>query len=68
MPVRPTAALQAPREQVRVLLPALGADSVLIGAAEKAFEPMLTNPAYELAHTCRAAAAMAVRSPAAVPA
>ena len=54
-------ALQAPREQVRVLVPALGGDSVLLGAAEKAFEPVLTDPARELAAACRdAAAAFAV--------
>ncbi len=54
-------ALQAPREQVRVLVPALGGDSVLVGAAEKAFEPVLTDPARELGAACRdAAAAFAV--------
>ena len=54
-------ALQAPREQVRVLVPALGGDSVLLGAAEKAFEPVLTDPARELGVACRdAAAAFAV--------
>lgn len=54
-------ALQAPREQVRVLVPALGGDSVLLGAAEKAFEPVLTDPARELGAACRdAAAAFAV--------
>ncbi len=54
-------ALQAPREQVRVLVPALGGDSVLLGAAEKAFEPVLTDPARELGVARRdAAAAFAV--------
>ena len=54
-------ALQAPREQVRVLVPALGGDSVLLGAAEKAFEPVLTDPARELGAACRdVAAAFAV--------
>lgn len=42
------AALQAPREQVRVVLPGLGADSVLLGAAEMAFGPLLADPAHEL--------------------
>ncbi len=46
-------ALQAPREQVRVLVPALGGDSVLLGAAEKAFEPVLTDPARELGAAVR---------------
>ncbi len=50
-----TAALQAPREQVRVLMPALGGDSVLVGAAEKAFEPALTDPARELSTAHRGA-------------
>ena len=54
-------ALQAPREQVRVMVPALGGDSVLVGAAEKAFEPVLTDPARELGTASRdAAAAFAV--------
>jgi len=51
-------ALQAPREQVRVLVPALGGDSVLVGAAEKAFEPVLTDPARELGTACRDASAV----------
>lgn len=38
-------ALVAPGEQVTVTLPALGADSVLLGAAELAFEPLLEDPA-----------------------
>lgn len=37
-------ALTAPREQVRLVLPALGADSVIIGAAEVAFGPLLDDP------------------------
>jgi predicted NBD/HSP70 family sugar kinase len=37
-------ALEAPREQVRLELAALGADSVVIGAAELAFAPLLDNP------------------------
>lgn len=40
--------LQAPREQVRVVLPGLGGDSVLLGAAETAFGPLLADPAGEL--------------------
>ena len=35
-------ALDAPRERVRLTV--LGADSVLLGAAELAFEPLLTDP------------------------
>lgn len=38
------AALVAPHEQVRVTLPGLGADSVLLGAAEMAFEALLSDP------------------------
>ena len=38
-------ALVAPGEQATVTLPALGADSVLLGAAELAFEPLLEDPA-----------------------
>lgn len=37
-------ALRAPRELVRVELPGLGADSVLMGAAETAFESLLSDP------------------------
>ena len=37
-------ALTAPREQVRLVLPALGADSVIVGAAEVAFRPLLDDP------------------------
>jgi len=37
-------ALDAPRERVRLTVPALGADSVLLGAAELAFAPLLTDP------------------------
>jgi predicted NBD/HSP70 family sugar kinase len=32
------------REGVRLVTPGLGADSTLIGAAEKAFEPLLADP------------------------
>jgi hypothetical protein len=38
-------ALRAPREVVRVVPTALGADATLIGAAETAFEPFLVDPA-----------------------
>jgi len=37
-------ALQAPREQVRLALPLLGGDSILLGAAELAFGPLLDDP------------------------
>jgi predicted NBD/HSP70 family sugar kinase len=39
-----SAALTAPREQVRLQLAALGADSTVIGAAELAFAPLLADP------------------------
>jgi predicted NBD/HSP70 family sugar kinase len=39
-----SAALAAPREQVRLSLAALGADSTVLGAAELAFRPLLDNP------------------------
>jgi predicted NBD/HSP70 family sugar kinase len=38
------AALIAPRDQVRLALPALGADSSLVGAGELAFAPLLGDP------------------------
>ena len=38
-------ALAAPGEQATITLPDLGADSVLLGAAELAFEPLLEDPA-----------------------
>jgi predicted NBD/HSP70 family sugar kinase len=38
------AALAAPRDQVRLALPGLGADSSLVGAAELAFAPLLGDP------------------------
>jgi predicted NBD/HSP70 family sugar kinase len=50
------AALVAPREQVRVVVPALGGDAVLVGAAERCFEAVLADPARELAAACRDAA------------
>lgn len=45
-------ALTAPREQVLVTLPGLGGDSVLHGAAELAFEPLLADPVGCLAIAC----------------
>lgn len=54
-------ALIAPRELVRVTLPGLGGDSVLLGAAELAFEPLLADPVGRLATACPDAdAALAV--------
>jgi predicted NBD/HSP70 family sugar kinase len=52
-----TAALVAPREQMRVVVPALGGDAVLVGAAERCFDAVLADPARELATACRDAAA-----------
>jgi predicted NBD/HSP70 family sugar kinase len=46
-------ALTAPRELARVTLPGLGGDSVLHGAAELAFEPLLADPVERLAVSCR---------------
>ena len=43
------AAMRAPLEQVRLARPALGADAVLLGAAELAFEPLLRDPLDTLA-------------------
>jgi predicted NBD/HSP70 family sugar kinase len=43
------ATLAAPREQVRLEVAGLGADSSLLGAAELAFEPLLENPLDTLA-------------------
>src|SRR5919107_592143 len=48
-----TAALVAPREQVRVVVPALGGDAVLVGAAEQCFDGVLADPARELGAACR---------------
>ncbi len=45
--------LQAPREQVQVVVPRLGGDAVLVGAAERAFEAVLTDPAQVLSRACR---------------
>jgi predicted NBD/HSP70 family sugar kinase len=39
-----TTGLAAPREQVRLVTPGLGADSTLVGAAERAFAPLLFDP------------------------
>ena len=39
-----TTGLAAPRELVRLVTPALGPDSTLVGAAELAFEPLLFDP------------------------
>jgi len=41
--------LSAPREQVRLSVPGLGADSTLVGAAELAFAPLLFDPPGTLA-------------------
>jgi predicted NBD/HSP70 family sugar kinase len=38
------AALTAPREQVRLVLPRLGRDAALLGAAESVFAPLLDDP------------------------
>jgi predicted NBD/HSP70 family sugar kinase len=43
-----TAALAAPLEQVRIVTPALGPDSTLVGAAELAFDALLSDPLLEL--------------------
>ena len=44
-----TVGLHAPREQVRLTAPGLGADSTLVGAAERAFAPLLFDPPGTLA-------------------
>ncbi|MBC7633241.1 ROK family protein [Aeromicrobium sp.] len=46
-------ALIAPRELVKVTLPGLGGDSVLQGAAELAFGPLLADPVGRLSGACR---------------
>lgn len=43
------ATLSPPREQLRLVLPAFGVDSSLIGAAELAFTPLLADPLLEMA-------------------
>jgi predicted NBD/HSP70 family sugar kinase len=45
-------ALTAPVELVKVTLPGLGGDSVLHGAAELAFEPLLADPVGRLSTAC----------------
>ena len=42
------AALAAPLEQVRIVAPHFGPDSTLIGAAELAFDALLSEPLLEL--------------------
>ena len=42
------AALPPTREQLRLLQPAFGIDSSLIGAAELAFTPLLADPLFEM--------------------
>jgi predicted NBD/HSP70 family sugar kinase len=44
-----TSGLVAPREQVRLVAPGLGPDSTLVGAAERAFGPLLNDPPGALA-------------------
>lgn len=46
-------ALEGPREQVRVVLPGLGGDAVLVGAAERVFEALLADPAQVMAEALR---------------
>jgi predicted NBD/HSP70 family sugar kinase len=50
-------ALSAPHEQARLVVPHLGGDAVLLGAAERAFAPLLEDPARALAGSCRDARA-----------
>lgn len=56
--------LTAPREHVELALPALGGDSTLIGAAESAFEPLLTDPHGALATGLRRVSRALAASPA----
>jgi predicted NBD/HSP70 family sugar kinase len=51
-----TSGLVAPREQVRLVAPGLGPDSTLVGAAERAFGPLLSDPPGALAPLLAAAA------------
>ncbi|MGL5857692.1 MAG: ROK family transcriptional regulator [Angustibacter sp.] len=55
-------ALAVAREQVQVVVPALGGDAVLIGAAERSFQPVIADPVPALAGACRDAVA-AVTAP-----
>jgi predicted NBD/HSP70 family sugar kinase len=50
-------ALRGPRGLVRIAPAALGIDAPLIGAAELALEPFLSDPAAWLGHRVQAAAA-----------
>jgi predicted NBD/HSP70 family sugar kinase len=54
-----TWALDAPAEQAQIVLPSLGGDSVIIGAAELAFTDLLHDPLRVLAEADGAVAAMA---------
>lgn len=51
-------ALTAPAEQAQIVLPALGGDSVIVGAAELAFTDLLHDPVDVLARTDGATAAI----------
>jgi predicted NBD/HSP70 family sugar kinase len=53
-----TWALDAPAEQAQIVLPSLGGDSVIIGAAELAFTDLLHDPLVVLAEAEGAVAAM----------
>ncbi len=46
-------ALPAPMESVSLTTPGLGADSVLVGAAEVALEPLLVDPVATMAQAVR---------------
>ena len=48
------AALAAPGEQVRIVTPHLGPDSTLVGAAELAFDALLSDPLLELSRRSHA--------------
>ncbi len=54
-----TWALDAPAEQAQIVLPSLGGDSVIIGAAELAFTDLLHDPLRVLAEADGAVAAVA---------
>ena len=53
-------AMRAPAGDVRLVLPALGADSILVGAAELAFGPLLADP---LAEVGRGASSLELSAP-----